>query len=446
MVEIDKIKLTQIKKAEYNPRTISEENYAKLKNSVKNFGLVEPILINLKNNTIISGHQRYDVLTDLILADGNLAEKEFHLLKYGDLGLILDTDEPTLENEDYEKALNITLNNTNLTGEYDFEKLSSLLEDLEINDFNIELTGFNGLEDIDFDLEGFDWEHEAPQFTDNDYEGMEDNYEIDDDLEVTVQNGDLYKLGEHYLLCGDSTVEANVKKLMQGAKADISFTSPPYNLGATGEFGNKNKAMNVTGSSPYKTFDDDLNNDDYSNLLINAMENSLKYAEDSLFNIGILANSKIGIINLLKTFEDNFCDLLVWKKDKCLPLGNPTQSGCVNHLCEFIFCFNEKGNRAFNNPQWKQGTQTNIIETVNASGNSYAKMHGATFPIDLPSYIIQNFSKYSVLDLFGGTGTTLIAAEQLNRQCYMMELDPYYCQVIINRWEEFTGEKAEKIS
>ena len=230
MVEIDKIKLTQIKKAEYNPRTITEENYAKLKNSVKNFGLVEPILINLKNNTIISGHQRYDVLTDLILADGNLAEKEFHLLKYGDLGLILDTDEPTLENEDYEKALNITLNNTNLTGEYDFEKLSSLLEDLEINDFNIELTGFNGLEDIDFDLEGFDWEHEAPHFTDNDYEGIEDNYEIDDDLEVTVQNGDLYKLGEHYLLCGDSTVEADVSKLMNGAKADMVFTDPPYNV------------------------------------------------------------------------------------------------------------------------------------------------------------------------------------------------------------------------
>lgn len=103
MVEIDKIKLADIHKAEYNPRTISEENYQKLKNSVKNFGLVEPILINLKNNTIISGHQRYDVLIDLILTDGNLAEKEFHLLKYGDYGLILDTDEPTLENEDWRK-------------------------------------------------------------------------------------------------------------------------------------------------------------------------------------------------------------------------------------------------------------------------------------------------------------------------------------------------------
>ena len=337
-----------------------------------------------------------------------------------------------IEDINKEKACNVALNK--ISGDWDEDKLRVVLEDIELSPIDIKLTGFDELELTELEVKEPITVHE-------------DDFIIEDEeeMEVNVMEGDLFKLGEHYLLCGDSTVEANVKKLMQGAKADISFTSPPYNLGATGEFGNKNKAMNVTGSSPYKTFDDDLNNDDYTNLLINAMENSLKYAEDSLFNIGILANSKIGIINLLKTFEDNFCDLLVWKKDKCLPLGNPTQSGCVNHLCEFIFCFNEKGNRAFNNPQWKQGTQTNIIETVNATGNSYAKIHGATFPIDLPSYIIQNFSKYSVLDLFGGTGTTLIAAEQLHRQCYMMELDPYYCQVIINRWEEYTGRKAEKL-
>lgn len=181
MVEIDKIKLTQIKKAEYNPRTISEENYAKLKNSVKNFGLVEPILINLKNNTIISGHQRYDVLTDLILTDGNLAEKEFHLLKYGDLGLILDTDEPTLENEDYEKALNITLNNTNLTGEYNFEKLGELLDELSLTDFDLSLTGFenfeldylsegNGVSFEDLFTENTDWEDQSLP---DDYEDVE---------------------------------------------------------------------------------------------------------------------------------------------------------------------------------------------------------------------------------------------------------------------------------
>ena len=412
-MQIKKAPVKDLVSPEWNPRQITTEELEKLKTSLEEFGYIEPIIVNDVNNHVVGGNQRLRALI---------------ALGYDEVDCVY----VHIEDINKEKACNVALNK--ISGDWDEDKLRVVLEDIELSPIDIKLTGFDELELTELEVKKPITVHE-------------DDFIIEDeeDMEVNVQEGDLFKLGEHYLLCGDSTVEANVKKLMQGAKADISFTSPPYNLGATGEFGNKNKAMNVTGSSPYKTFDDDLNNDDYSNLLINAMENSLKYAEDSLFNIGILANSKIGIINLLKTFEDNFCDLLVWKKDKCLPLGNPTQSGCVNHLCEFIFCFNEKGNRAFNNPQWKQGTQTNIIETVNATGNSYAKIHGATFPIDLPAYIIQNFSKYSVLDLFGGTGTTMIVCEQLNRQCYMMELDPYYCQVIINRWEEYTGRKAEKL-
>ena len=412
-MEIKKAPVKDLVSPEWNPRQITDEELEKLKTSLEEFGYIEPIIINDVNNHVVGGNQRLRALI---------------ALGYDEVDCVY----VHIEDLNKEKACNVALNK--ISGDWDEDKLRVVLEDIELSPIDVSLTGFEELELTELEVKEPITVHE------DDF-----NVEDEEDIEVNVMEGDLFKLGEHYLLCGDSTVEANVKKLMQGAKADISFTSPPYNLGATGEFGNKNKAMNVTGSSPYKTFDDDLTNDDYTNLLIKSMENSLKYAEDSLFNIGILANSKIGIINLLKTFEDNFCDLLVWKKDKCLPLGNPTQSGCVNHLCEFIFCFNEKGNRAFNNPQWKQGTQTNIIETVNATGNSYAKIHGATFPIDLPSYIIQNFSKYSVLDLFGGTGTTLIAAEQLHRQCYMMELDPYYCQVIINRWEEYTGKKAEKL-
>ena len=412
-MQIKKAQVKDLVSPDWNPRQITNEELEKLKTSLEEFGYIEPIIINDVNNHVVGGNQRLRALI---------------ALGYDEVDCVY----VHIEDINKEKACNVALNK--ISGDWDEDKLRVVLEDIELSPIDIKLTGFDELELTELEVKEPITVHE-------------DDFIIEDeeDMEVNVKEGDLFKLGEHYLLCGDSTVEANVEKLMQGAKADISFTSPPYNLGATGEFGNKNKAMNVTGSSPYKTFDDDLTNDDYTNLLIKAMENSLKYAEDSLFNIGILANSKIGIINLLKTFEDNFCDLLVWKKDKCLPLGNPTQSGCVNHLCEFIFCFNEKGNRAFNNPQWKQGTQTNIIETVNATGNSYAKIHGATFPIDLPSYIIQNFSKYSVLDLFGGTGTTLIAAEQLHRQCYMMELDPYYCQIIINRWEEYTGQKAEKL-
>ena len=219
MVEIGKIKLTQIQKASYNPRIISEENKKKLENSIRNFGLVEPIVINLKNNTIISGHQRYDILTDMELLDGNLAEQEYNLVKYGDYGLVLTEDEPLLPNEDYEKALNITLNNTNLTGKYDFEQLSSLFKELEFNGFDVELTGFDGLEDIDFNLEGFDFEPDGEGYLETEFNDNveEDNFEVGEDIEVTVKHGDLFQLGNHYLLCGDATIESDVIKLISAS-------------------------------------------------------------------------------------------------------------------------------------------------------------------------------------------------------------------------------------
>ena len=113
---------------------------------------------------------------------------------------------------------------------------------------------------------------------------------------------------------------------------------------------------------------------------------------------------------------------------------------------ELIFCFNNKGNRAFTHPQWEVGTAINRIDTGNASGNEYASQHSATFPVEFAYEVARLYSESSVLDLFGGTGTTMIACEQLNRKCFMMELDPHYCDIIIDRWEQFTGEKAELIS
>lgn len=134
-MEISKIKLTQIEPADYNPRTITEEAKKKLRNSIETFGLVEPIIINTKNNRIIGGHQRYQILLDMVMEDGNLAEKEYDYLIKDDYGFIFDSNKLVIENEDYEKALNIVLNNTNLMGDYDYQKLGSLLEELEFNGF-----------------------------------------------------------------------------------------------------------------------------------------------------------------------------------------------------------------------------------------------------------------------------------------------------------------------
>jgi DNA modification methylase len=164
-----------------------------------------------------------------------------------------------------------------------------------------------------------------------------------------------------------------------------------------------------------------------------------------MFNIGILKASKIGIISMLHDFKDKFCDIIVWNKSTSMPLGLPSHAGCVSHRCELIFCFNQSGNRAFSHPQWSHGAQINRIDTESASGNEFAKIHAATFPVALPASIIKSYTKSSVLDCFGGTGTTMIAAEQLGRKCYMMELDPHYCDVIIARWEKLTGQKATRL-
>lgn len=174
-MEISKIKLVDIEPADYNPRTITEEAKKKLRNSIETFGLVEPIIINTKNNRIVSGHQRYQILIDMLMEEDNLAEREFDYLVKDDYGYIFDFQQLQIKNEDYEKALNIVLNNTNLMGDYNYEKLGSILEELEFNGFDLTFTGFDGLEADNI------------YFEDNN-KVTEDFIELDDFKEVNIDD------------------------------------------------------------------------------------------------------------------------------------------------------------------------------------------------------------------------------------------------------------------
>lgn len=277
-------------------------------------------------------------------------------------------------------------------------------------------------------------------------QAQEDDFDPDKPVETVCKKGDIWKLGNHRLMCGDSTDAASVDLLMEGQKADICFTSPPYNMG--GENGSWASVPNIAmkAGQAYNEYTDDVSDEEYSKLLTNSCINAIEHCDDVLFNIGVLSNSRKGIVAMLHELQDNFFEILTWKKTSCLPLGMKSQKGMVSHLCEPIFCFNKDGLRRFSHPQWQAGCGRNIIETQNASGNEYAKEHAATFPVEFAAEAIKMFCDNSVLDLFGGSGTTLIAAEQLNRKCFMMELDPHYCDVIIARWEKLTGNKAERIS
>ena len=425
-MEISKIKLIDIEPADYNPRTITDEAKKKLRNSIETFGLVEPIIINTKNNRIIGGHQRYQILLDLCMENDNLAEKEYDYLVKDDYGFIFDSNKLTIENEDYEKALNIVLNNTNLMGDYDYQKLEGLLTELEFNGFNLEFTGFDNLDDVDIDLLGDEFSFgDETEFT----ETVEDDYDfpVEEELDVTVELGDLYQLGNHRLLCGDATKEEDVEKLMQGAKADLLFTDPPYNMEAQG---GSNQWVGKSAKKIGEAIKDlcDFDPTEFLNILGRLFDGNM--------NSYIFCNK-----DLVPTYldwardEGHSFNILFWKKPNALLLGQQHRPDV-----EYLLFF-RKG------AIWNNG----IDDATYSKCLEFGREHSTPHPTMKPVELIGNELKISsnkqsiVVDLFGGSGSTLIACEQLNRNCYMMELDPYYCQVIINRWEEFTGGKAELI-
>lgn len=394
-MDLETIPITSIIPAEYNPRKISDTEYEKLANSINEFGFVDPIIINLNNNHIIGGHQRYTVLLDQYIQKGE--NSELNLIRLGDIGWIFPETELTIHDEDYEKALNIALNQ--ISGEWDLDKLEEIFTELTINGFDTELTGFNSLdlEDLDIHLETI----ETPTET----EITEDEYEPEEDLEVTVEHGDYYRLGNHYLLCGDSTKRGDIERLVDGATIDMIFTDPPYGMSAVSKSG--------VLSEKYKT---DIMNDDTNEVAIQSFKLAKKMYPD-IIHIWWGANY------YTEALPSSEC-WLVWDKNN----GASDQTDCELAYANF----------------------RSVVRQFTMASEKQGRVHPTQKPIRLYEAIFTKFQNKGtfnrILDLFGGGGSTLIYCEQTGRQCFMLELDPYYCQIIINRYEEYTGNKAVKIS
>lgn len=398
-----------------NPRTIKDARFEALKKSIQD----APEMLNLRELLVFPHNDKF------VIIGGNMRLKACKELGFKELPCkVLDENTPVEKLREYAIKDNIGF------GDDDWDALG---------------------QDWDFaELEGWGMEMPENWESENNTELTEiEEVDVPENVETRCQKGDIWILGEHRLMCGDSTDAASVALLMNGERADICFTSPPYNMQA-GNISQAFASKKVKDSygikdGTYKEFSDNLTNEQYTCLLSKSLDNSLIYCDNTLFNIGILKGSKDGIIETLHIFKDKFCDILIWNKEAFMPLCLPTQIHLVGHICELIFCFNNEGDRTFKHSQWELGKMHNRIDTKNAVGNEYSKIHHATFPVELPFYIIQNFTDNSVLDLFGGTGTTLIAAEQLNRKCFMMELDEHYCDIIIQRWENLTNKKAVKL-
>nr|DAZ44227.1 MAG TPA: adenine specific DNA methyltransferase [Caudoviricetes sp.] len=392
-MNIQKIKIESLKPAEYNPRKDlkpEDEEYQKIKKSITEFGYVAPVIVN-SNMTVIGGHQRLKVLKEL-----GYTEVEC---------VVVDLDQKK------EKALNIALNK--ISGDWDNDKLEELLAELKQTDIDMDITGFSfdEVDEILKDITG----------------SKEDDFDLDqalDEIEEPIsKRGDVWILGKNRLMCGDSTQKEDVMHLMNSQEADMLLTDPPYNVDYEGKT-----------SEALKIENDNMSETEFYNFLLDSFKNmfdSIKYGGSAyVFHAD---TEGLNFRNAFKSCGFKLAQCLVWVKNTFV-MGR--QDYQWRH--EPILYGWKPGAGHYFVDNRKQST---VLEFDKPSRNAE---HPTMKPVDLLVYLIKNSSKENdlILDLFGGSGSTLIAAEQTQRRCYTMELDPKYCDVIIKRWENLTGEKA----
>ena len=389
-----------------NSRTHSDEQVAQIAASIKEFGWTNPILVDGENG-IIAGHGR-------LMAARKLGYTKVPTIELKDL------------TETQKKAYIIADNRLALNAGWDNEMLTIELNDLLADGFALEILGFDAKE-LDALLE--------PEVV----EGLTDEDAVPEvPEEPKTKLGDIYQLGNHRLMCGDSTSIDAVEQLLNGDDVDFMFTSPPYNAG-------KSEALSGnthTKDNKYATYKDDKKQDDYLDFLCGFTNAWMWSTKCMAINIQQLAGNKIAFLEYLYKYKDHMIDMAIWDKKHGAP---QMAKNVMSNRFEYIVFLGQTENpsRAIPTANF-QGTVQNVYEGKPNRNNEFSDVHAATFPIDFPEWAITNFTskKDIVADCFGGTGTTMIACEKHNRRARLMELDPKYCDVIVKRWEDFTGKKA----
>jgi len=387
-LKIEYVDINNIKPYKKNPRK-NEEAIPYVMESIKQFGFKNPVILD-KDNVIIAGHTRIE-------SAKRLGITEIPCIYADDL-----TDEQI-------KAFRLADNKVGEIAEWDIDLLDTELDDI----LNIDMSDFG------FDL---------------DLEDEEEKEIIEDEVpevpeEPKAKLGDIYQLGRHFLMCGDSTSEEDVAKLMNGVKADMVFTDPPYGMNLdtdyskmSGTFNDFKGAKKIYGGKQYEQG----KVDDFNPKMIDLIM-SLDIKETFLWGADYFAE-------LLP--NKNNGSWIVWDK------RDDNEQFDKMFGSQFELCWSkQKHKREIARVRWCGvfGVESEFDKK---------RVHPTQKPIKLCEWFIKRYSDddNAILDLFGGSGSTLIACEQLNRKCYMMELDPHYIDVIIQRWENFTGEKAIKLN
>ena len=391
---MEKKKTADLLPADYNPRKDlkpGDPEYEKLKRSMETFGLVQPVIWNKTTGRVVGGHQRLKVLIDM-----GITETEC---------VIVELD------EDSEKALNIALNK--IGGDWDKDKLTLLLSELQESDFGISLTGFDMAE------------YDALCKDTLKAEIKDDDYDVETELKKPSfsRKGDRWTLGKHTLICGDSTKAETFENLMKGIKANLVLTDPPYNVNYEGSAG--------------KIKNDNMEDEKFYSFLLDAFVNMESAMADDA-SIYVFHADTEGL-NFRKAFQDAgfyLSGTCIWKKQSLVLGRSPYQ---WQHE-PVLFGWKKKGKH-----QWYTGRKESTIwefDKPKKNGD-----HPTMKPIPLLAYPIMNSSMTNsvVLDPFGGSGSTLIACEQSDRICYTIELDEKFCDVIVNRYIELVG-SADNVS
>jgi DNA modification methylase len=385
------VKINEVKSNPNNPRIIKDDKFKKLVASIKELPQMlelRPIVVN-EDMIVLGGNMRLKACKEAGL-------KEIPIIKASEL------------NEEQQRAF-IIKDNVGF-GEWDWDALANEWDAEQLAEWGLDVPNFEGVE-----LDAVEDDFDAPE----------------GGIETDIVIGDLFEIGEHRLLCGDSTDSDSVAKLMNGKKANMAFTSPPYNAG-------KSEALSGnthTTDNKYNEYNDNQKQSDYLDLLCGFTNNAILNSEYLICNIQSLAGNKIALIEYLHEYRNNFIDVAIWDKGH----GAPAMAeNVMTSAWEYMFFISSKENasRAIPNANFR-GTVPNIYRGTPNRNNEFSNVHAATFPIDLPEWALK-FTKENdiVLDQFLGTGTTMVAAHQLNRKCYGMELDPKYCQVIIDRMKK----------
>jgi ParB family chromosome partitioning protein len=388
-MNFQKLNITNLHPADYNPRKDlkpTDSEYQKIKHSIEKFGYVDPVIVN-KDLTVIGGHQRVKVLKDLGYQEIDC--------------VVLDID------KEQEKALNIALNK--ISGEWDMGKLKDLIEELDTGSFDVELTGF-------------DFEEIETLFNELDPKGIkEDDFDEPPPENPITKQGDIWLLGRHRLICGDSTKPETYAALMDGKKANLIVTDPPYNVSYEGTAGTiKN---------------DNMDDKKFYEFLLPAFKSMYDHMTDG-GSIYVFHADKESI-NFRTAFRDAgfYChQTCIWVKNS-LVLGRCDYQ--YNHEPILVGWKPTAGHKFY--ADRKQKT------TWNFDRPSKSQYHPTMKPLALIAYPIMNSSLTNsiVLDPFGGSGSTLIACEQTDRICNTVELDEKYADVIVKRYIEQKGSDCD---